>query len=94
MRAGLLTVTLHLPGVDSLKEKRSILKPLIAQLAQLGPAVAVAEIDHQDDLDRATLRIAHVSNDARRTESVLGKIESRLSHGPRFTVESSELELL
>jgi uncharacterized protein YlxP (DUF503 family) len=94
MRAGLLTVTLHLPGVHSLKEKRSIVKPLIAQISQLGPAIAVAEIAHLDDLDRVTLRIAHVSNDARRTESVLGKVEGKLSRESRFTVEASEVEVL
>ncbi|UCF10486.1 MAG: DUF503 domain-containing protein [Candidatus Bipolaricaulota bacterium] len=94
MRAGLLTVTLHLPGVRSLKEKRSIVKPLIAQITALGPAIGVAEVADHDELDRVTLRIVHVSNDVRRSESVLGKIEGRLARGPRFALEESEREIL
>jgi hypothetical protein len=92
MRAGLLTVTVHLPGVHSLKEKRSLLKPLIHRIDRLGPAVAIAEIDDQDCLTRATLRIVHISNDPRRTESVLDRILAMLDGCRDLLVEESVVE--
>jgi len=94
MRAGLLTVTLYLPGVHSLKEKRSILKPLINHVARLGPAIGIAEVGLHDDLTRAMVRIVHLSTDPRRTESVLEKVRANLGEGRRFVIEDSDLELL
>lgn len=94
MRVGLLTVTLRLPGVSSLKEKRAIVRHLVASVARRGTAVAVAEIDELDEIQRATLRIAHLSNDVRRTESVLSKALEGLGKHRDVGVLSSDLEIL
>lgn len=60
MAVGLLTLELYLPLNDSLKGKRSILKPLIARLRREFN-VSVSEADAQDVLTRAVLEVACVS---------------------------------
>jgi uncharacterized protein YlxP (DUF503 family) len=60
MAVGLLTIELYLPLNDSLKGKRSILKPLIARLRR-DFNVSVCEADAQDVLTRAVLEVACVS---------------------------------
>jgi uncharacterized protein YlxP (DUF503 family) len=56
----LLTIHLHFPGAGSLKAKRKDLSSVKALLHQrLG--LAVAEVDHQDTWQRATLAGALVS---------------------------------
>ena len=94
MRVGLLTVSLRLSGVSSLKEKRAIVRHLVAAVARRGTAIAVAEIDDLNDAQRATLRIAHLSNDVRRTESVLSKLLEGIGQQRDVAVLSSDLELL
>ena len=60
MAVALLTIELYLPLNDSLKGKRSILKPLIARLRR-DFNVSVCEADQQDAWTRATLEVACVS---------------------------------
>ena len=60
MAVGLLTLELYLPLNESLKGKRSILKPLIARLRREFN-VSVCEADAQDSLSRAVLEVACVS---------------------------------
>jgi uncharacterized protein YlxP (DUF503 family) len=63
MHAAALRVELRIPDAHSLKEKRGKLKPVIAELKrQYG--VSVAEVDHQDLWQRATLGIAVVAPQA------------------------------
>ena len=60
MAVGLLTLELYLPMNDSLKGKRSILKPLIARIRR-DYNVSVCEAEAQDVLTRAVLEVACVS---------------------------------
>jgi hypothetical protein len=64
------TIELDLPGVASLKEKRSILKSLIARLHHTFN-IAVAEVALHDAWQSATLGVAIVSTQAGHAESVL-----------------------
>jgi len=63
MIIGACTITLHLHGVYSLKEKRSIIKSLQARLRNEFN-VSVAEVDAQDAHGRAVLGVACVSSSA------------------------------
>lgn len=70
MPAGLLTLEIQLPYVHSLKEKRAVVQKLLGRLrARFN--VAVAEMDHQDVWQRATLGVVSVSNSQRLLESAL-----------------------
>jgi uncharacterized protein len=71
-RVALGTVDLHLPDVASLKEKRQALKGLLVKVRQRFE-VAVAEVDHQDSWQRATVAVACVSRDARHANAVISK---------------------
>jgi uncharacterized protein YlxP (DUF503 family) len=61
---------LHLPGCQSLKDKRAVLKSLKDRLHNRFN-VSVAETAHQDLWQRAELTASVVSTDRRHAESVL-----------------------
>ena len=71
-RVALGTVELHLPDVDSLKGKRHVLKGLKERVRHKFE-VAVAEVDHHDSWQRATLAVACVSHDSRHANEVVDK---------------------
>jgi uncharacterized protein YlxP (DUF503 family) len=71
-RVALGTVELHLPDVDSLKGKRHVLKGL-KEKVRARFDVAVAEVDHHDMWQRATLAVACVSHDSRHANEVVSK---------------------
>ena len=62
MVVGICTLELALPGNDSLKDKRSVLKPLVIRMRREFN-VSVAEVGDQDTWRSATLAVAAVSND-------------------------------
>ena len=65
-----MLVQLHLPTSDSLKDKRQVVKSLIARLsAQFG--VSVAEVGQLEARQNAEIGVAHVSNEAHHAERVL-----------------------
>jgi uncharacterized protein YlxP (DUF503 family) len=71
-RVALGTVELHLPDVDSLKGKRHVLKGLKEKVRRRFD-VAVAEVDHHDIWQRATLAVAYVSHESRHANEVVSK---------------------
>jgi len=60
---GVLTIELHLPACNSLKEKRGRLKPLTARLHREFN-VSVAEMDRQDAWQDAVICCAMVNSTA------------------------------
>ena len=71
-RVAVGTVELHLPGVGSLKDKRHVLKGVKEKVRQRFE-VSVAEVNHQDTWQRATLAVAYVSGDSRHANAVVSK---------------------
>ncbi len=71
-RVAVGTVELHLPDVGSLKGKRQILKGLKERLRRRFE-ISVAEVDHHDSWQRATLALACVSGDSRHANEVISK---------------------
>jgi uncharacterized protein len=63
-------VTLHLPDSGSLKDKRQVVRSVLARLRNQFE-VAAAEVDRQDSWQIAVLGIAYVSGDASHAEEVL-----------------------
>lgn len=72
VRVALGLVELHFPGVESLKGKRHVLKGLKERVKNRFN-VSVAEVDHEDLWQRATLAVACVANDARLANEVVSK---------------------
>jgi hypothetical protein len=72
MIIGACRLRLYLPGVVSLKEKRSVLKPLQNQLRRKFE-VAVAETDHQDVWQSSEIAIVAVATETGHIYAVLEK---------------------
>lgn len=60
---GRLLIKLYLPNCHSLKEKRSVLKSILAKTQHLFN-VSAAEVDYQDVWQSALLGFTTISNDA------------------------------
>jgi uncharacterized protein YlxP (DUF503 family) len=76
MAIGHLTLELYLPLTSSLKEKRGIVKPLIARLRR-DYNVSVCEADAQDTLSRAVVEVVCVSQNGALAYRQLEKIAVR-----------------
>jgi uncharacterized protein YlxP (DUF503 family) len=86
MYVGTLSFDLLLGDVRSLKEKRSVVRPIVAEL-QRKYAVSVAEVEHMDLHRRAGIGLAVVSGDTRHLAEVLDGCERLVAGRP-------EIELL
>jgi uncharacterized protein YlxP (DUF503 family) len=89
MVVGVRRWELHLPGCQSLKDKRSIVKSLKDRMIQRFK-VSAAEVDHQDLWQRAALAAAVVSGDARHVEEVLASCDNLVQAEPLAHIISSE----
>ena len=77
---------LRLPGCQSLKEKRAVLRPLVDGLRNRHP-VSVAETDHQDLWQRAAVGVAVVSETPGHARAMMDEVE-------RFVWSFPEIEVL
>lgn len=73
MVIGLCTIELYLPDNHSLKGKRQIVNGLKEKLKHRFN-ISIAEIDHLDVWQRATLGTAMISNDQRHVDRELNKM--------------------
>lgn len=85
MIIGACTVQLYLPGVNSLKEKRSRLKPILIDIRRRFNTAAV-EIDNHDVWQSAGIAIVAVANESNHIYSVLEKAVHWIEEN-RFDVE-------
>lgn len=82
---GVMRVDLHLPGADSLKAKRAILRRAQAALRdELG--CSVAEIGWQDRWQRAALGLAVAASTHTGVERVVERLTAVLERDPRVVV--------
>lgn len=86
MYVGTLSFDLLLGDVHSLKEKRSIVRPIVAEL-QRKFAVSAAEVEHMDLHRRAGIGLALVAGDVAHISDVLDRCERLVAGRP-------EVELL
>lgn len=93
MVVGVGTLELYLPGVQSLKEKRSVVRSVI-QRVQNQFHVSVAEVDSLDLHQKATIGFAVVSNDSRLANSVLDKIVDAVEGYNLAEVARADLEVM
>ena len=73
MPVGVLTLEIQIPYSHSLKEKRAVLLKIRDRLRSRFN-VAVAELDHQDVWQRATLGVVSISNSQPLLESVFQQV--------------------
>lgn len=93
MPVGVLTLEIQIPYSHSLKEKRAVLRKMRDRLrARFN--VAVAELDHQDVWQHATLGVVSISNSQPLLESLFRQVLAEAENILGDDVSSHELEIL
>jgi uncharacterized protein len=92
MAVVLLTIHFHFPFAQSLKEKRMILRGVKDRLAKFN--VGVAEIDHHDKWQRATLGVVTVATDGQHAERELQTVVNEIERHEPGLITRTEVEHL
>ncbi len=91
---GLCTIELYLPGMASLKDKRSVLKSMLARMRKTFN-VSASEVDHQDVWQSAVVAVAYVSNSTVRTNQVIDKVLKWIENTcPDVQIMNENIEIL
>jgi uncharacterized protein YlxP (DUF503 family) len=85
LRVGTLRVDFRIPGSDSLKAKRKVMRSLKDRIRGRFP-VAVAEVGYQDLHARGLLGIAAVAEEGRVVERVLDEVQRMIEGELRILV--------
>lgn len=94
MVIGSAVIELHLPDVHSLKQKRSVLKGLIARLHREFN-VSCGEVDYHDMWGSAALGVAVVSNSAAHAQQVLDSVVRWIeANRPDLSVVDHQIEII
>lgn len=94
MYVGALTLDVLLGDVRSLKQKRSVVRPVIADIRRRFPGVAVGETGHLDLHRRAEIGIAVVSSTAGNAREVLDACERLVAARPELELLAARQQLL
>jgi uncharacterized protein YlxP (DUF503 family) len=93
MTIGLLTAELHIEEADSLKDKRQVLRSLLAHLRSEFN-VSASEVGDHDIWRRATVGVAVVATDAAFANAVLDKVIDHIESDPRVGLGRADIEML
>lgn len=88
MWIGWLELDLLLGDVHSLKAKRSVVRPIIAEVRRRFQ-ISVAEVDHLDLHRRAGIGVSLVASDRRHVVDVLDDIERHIAARPEAQLLSA-----
>jgi uncharacterized protein YlxP (DUF503 family) len=91
MIVGVMTAHLSLPGVTSLKGKRSIVKSVIGRLKSRFN-ISIAEVDNQDIRTNAVIGIAVICNESRFIDQQFDSIINFMRNDGRFILGQIERE--
>ena len=86
MHAAAACFDLHVSQSRSLKAKRAAIRPIVDGLRHRF-RVSVAEVDHQDQWQRAAIGVAVIGSSEMQVRDVLASVE-------RFVVAAADIELL
>ncbi len=91
MVIGICTVVLEIPASHSLKDKRRVVKSILAKVRNQFN-VSIAEVDANESWQSAVLGIACVSNDVPYVHRLLTKIVETIRNS-RFDAEVSDYKI-
>ena len=94
MYVGALTLDVLLGDVRSLKQKRSVVRPLIAEVHRRFPGIAIGETGYLDLHRRAEIGIAVVSSTAANAREVLDACERLVAGHPEIELLAARHRLL
>jgi uncharacterized protein len=91
---GLCVIELHLPGLTSLKEKRGILKSMLARMRRTFN-VSAAETGHHDTWQSAQIAVASVGNSSKLANQVMNNVITWIeANYPDVMIIKQEIEIL
>jgi len=94
MSVGILRLSFRLPESHSLKEKRGLIKPVIARLHREFN-VSVAEVADQDLWQSCELLVTCASGSGRQAEIVLTRVLQYFeTHWPDLQLTNEQIEIL
>lgn len=94
MVIGLCEITLHLPQCHSLKEKRQVIKSVMARVRNQFE-VAIAEVDEQDRWQIAKLGVSCVSNNSQHASEILEHVRNYIEETrPDLNITNIETEIM
>lgn len=93
MIIGISQIELFIPGSNSLKHKRSVVKSLKDRLRNKFN-ISISEIDYQNLWQRCTLGVAVINSDSVIIDKVLNKVLDMVESEPRVQVISYQMEKL
>ena len=93
MTVGLLTLDCYLEESQSLKDKRRILSSLSERIRR-SFNVALAEVDYQDQWQRARLALVFVNTDWRMCQSTMSKAVEFIDRDRRLQLLATETRQL
>lgn len=93
MVGALVEIDLHVPASSSLKEKRGVVKALIARLRR-DLNVSVAEIDHQDLWQRTTLGVAIAAGSEIGARKIAQQVERLVSREHRVDILAVDVDVV
>ena len=88
-----LTVELEIADGVTLKDKRQVIRSLLARIRDRFN-VSAAEVDHLDSVRFATLAVVGVANEARFLNEMMSKTANLIEGEPRVVVLDEQLEFL
>ena len=86
VHAAAVTFDLHVPESRSLKAKRAVIRPIVDGMRHRF-RISVAEVDHQNQWQRATIAVAVVAESE-------GRVQELLDAAERFVAGAPDVELL
>lgn len=94
MVIGVCEITLHLPECHSLKDKRQVIKSLMARIRHQFE-VAIAEVAEQDIWQTAVLGVSCVSNSGQHADEVLNHVRRYIEETrPDVILSKAEIEIM
>jgi uncharacterized protein len=90
MVIGVCEITMHLPESHSLKDKRQIIKSVMARVRHQFE-VAIAEVEEQDRWQIAKIGVSCVSHSSQHADAILGHV-CRYIEETRPDIEISNIE--
>jgi len=94
MVIGACEITLHLPESHSLKDKRQVIKSVMARVRNQFE-VAIAEVDENDRWQIAILGVSCVSNSSQHASEILKHIQRYIEETrPDVVISHIEIEIM
>ncbi|HUR32434.1 MAG TPA: DUF503 domain-containing protein [Vicinamibacterales bacterium] len=92
MVVALLTLELFIPGAQSLKDKRMVLRRIKDRVRKFN--IAVSEVEHQDLWQRAALAVVTVSTDQAHADRELAAVADEIERVEPGLITRTGIEFL